>query len=501
MALKLLKPIRLVWQLVRQFIAHGPSVRGLSARLVVMIMGLWLAMGTPEAQAVVEVPCDGCDLYDVQWHLSNQLTKNPWGYPITTPGDINIEPAWQRGFTGDRTFIVAIIDTGVDIQHPELRDNIYKNPDEIADNGVDDDHNGYVDDVHGWNFVKQSSDVRDPAGHGTHIAGVIGADRLNGIGVRGINQEVALLPIVVLGKDINGQSADTVSGIYYAIEAGARVINLSLGGFRTPDFVAAMHAAEDAGILVVNSAGNDGENIDLYPYFPASYHLDNMIVVGATNHNNLISGGSNYGRRTLDILAPGLHILSTLPDNRYGYMTGTSMAAPQVAGAAALLWSAHPDWDLYQVKERLLKSSKFDRKTRNRAHYGHLDVAKALSSDKVGDDHYFPGPEDWQGQAKATDMSFRSKGIYKRKFVAPAGSNAVALRLELANLSLRAGTHRIVVEDEDQTAIQIIDAATTEPVTTHYVFGREIWLRFVISENSQTPLEAELTRLEWVSQP
>ncbi len=296
-------------------------------------------------------------LFSQLWGLSNL------GQTGGTPGaDIGALAAWDVA-TGDPNFVVATIDSGLDMAHPDLAANVFTNPGEIAGNGIDDDGNGYVDDVHGWNFVDGNNDPSDtvPAcgGHGTHVAGTIGAAGNNGIGVAGINWSVKIMPLrafrAVLGILCSAADADLIAAIDYAAAMGVRVTNNSYGGgASSQSFYDAIRASKS---LYVAAAGNDGANNDAVPSYPASYNLPNIVAVAATDDTDALAYFSNYGATSVDIAAPGVGILSTTPKNSYSLFDGTSMATPHVVGAAALLWAHDPSLTVNEVKWRLLESA------------------------------------------------------------------------------------------------------------------------------------------------
>lgn len=440
------------------------------------------------------LPCpDGptsCDLYDKQWNMANKLKVNPWGVPISTPGDINIETIWNEGKTGDEAIIVAVIDTGVDRRHPDLEKNIFINTREIPGNGVDDDGNGYIDDTNGWNFVGSSPNVDDPVGHGTHIAGIIGARRDNGFGIRGINNKVRILPVVYLDSKTHGNMQNAVDAIHYAVDMGAKIINASWGGGQWDELREAIQWAESKGVLCILSSGNDGENLDIYPYYPASFQLPNTIVVGSSSFDDAVTGDSNWGRRSVDIIAPGIEILSTLPGGQYGYMSGTSMAAPHVAGAAALLWSEHPLWTYKDVKKTLLLSSKLRSDYFNRVREGRLDLTAAM--------HEILRPEAsidelWQNQADGRSVSYAKAGIYRLTLDVPG---AKFLRVRLKPLTLTAGKQRVIIEDARGNSLQRF-SSPEEDVVSEYVVGQQLVLKFIVDKDGD-PLQAVVESIDFV---
>lgn len=302
-----------------------------------------------------------------QWALYNtgQTVRGNTG---TTGADIHATAAWDL-HTGDGSVVVAILDTGVDYGHPDLAPNIWVNADDPQD-GQDNDRNGFTDDVRGWNFVAGNNDPLDDDtlfSHGTHVAGVIGAACNNGVGVCGINWAVRIMPLKVLGGDVVGELADIIAAVDYAIANGARVVNASYtypqGCLTLPLGPStlereAIERARDAGIVFVAAAGNFGCDNDVYPFYPANHRVANVVSVAATDARDRLAVFSNAGDGSVYLGAPGVDILSTFrrESGEYGYLTGTSMASPMVAGGAALLASYRPALSGKAVREILLRA-------------------------------------------------------------------------------------------------------------------------------------------------
>jgi subtilisin family serine protease/subtilisin-like proprotein convertase family protein len=283
----------------------------------------------------------------------------------TADADIDAPAAWDIT-TGDGTVVVAIIDTGVDYTHPDLVNNIWINQGEIPNNNVDDDGNGVVDDIHGANFIGSGAPTGDPMDdhyHGTHVAGTIGAEGNNGIGVVGVAWDVQIMALKFLDSGGSGNIDDAIGAVEYATMMRTQYgVNVRLssnswgGGPYTQALSDAIEAGGAAGILFVAAAGNSGTDADFDPMYPAAYDSPYIVSVAATDRNDVYASFSNYGATSVDLAAPGVDTLSAMPGNSYGTLSGTSMATPHVSGAAALIWSQFPDLTPLQVKERLLSS-------------------------------------------------------------------------------------------------------------------------------------------------
>lgn len=297
--------------------------------------------------------------------------------------DIDAPETWDIT-TGNSNVVVAVIDTGVDYTHEDLAANMWVNAGEIAGNGVDDDGNGYIDDVHGYDFLNNDADPMDDVSHGTHVSGTIAAVANNGIGITGVSWNARIMALKFLSFE-GGLASGAVSAILYATDMGATVMNNSWGGdFYSQIIKDAISDAEASGVLFVASAGNSYNDNDRMPVYPASYGLPNMITIAATDHNDIKADFSNYGANTVDLGAPGVSIYSTIPNAGYISKEGTSMAAPHVSGAAALLLSKYPLLNYTQIKSRLMASA--DTVTGMRgltASNGRLNIFSAIDDDTI----------------------------------------------------------------------------------------------------------------------
>jgi subtilisin family serine protease len=298
-------------------------------------------------------------------------TAEQWALQGDAP--MGVDSAWRQTTGADVT--VAVVDSGVDLGHPDLAPNLWTNPGEIPGNGVDDDHNGYVDDVHGFDFVDGDGTPQDLNGHGTHVAGIVGARGGNGIGGAGVAWRARLMAVRVLDAQARGTTTAVADGIRYAVDNGARIVNLSLAGpSSTPDLEDAVRYAQARGVLIVVAAGNDGADLGAAPTFPATYGEDNVLGVAATTRDGGLSSVSDYGPGA-DVAAPGEEILSTALGGGYEWRTGTSMAAPEVAGALVLLAAARPDLGGNGLRDALLAGA---RHTGLPVSAGALDIGAAL---------------------------------------------------------------------------------------------------------------------------
>ena len=273
---------------------------------------------------------------------------------------LNLPRAWE--LSQGAGVVVAVVDSGARLDHPDLAPNVWVNFDEVPGNRVDDDANGYVDDVHGVDLTTSRrgvQDLSDGNGHGTHVSGII-AGAANGRGVVGVAFRARLMVVKVLDSRGAGTTGGVAEGIRYAAANGARIINLSLGGpTRDPALVDAVRAAEAANVLLVCSAGNLGNNVDSAPSYPVSLASRNVIGVAATEPESGRNLGSfsNFGRNTIGLAAPGVNVLSSARDGGYELKSGTSMAAPHAAGVAALMAAMRPDMSAVELRAQLLQNA------------------------------------------------------------------------------------------------------------------------------------------------
>jgi len=287
--------------------------------------------------------------FSEQWALRN--TGQTGG---AAGADVDAVAAWDV-FTGSPDLPVGVIDSGIDLDHPDLAGNLWTNPGEIPGNQVDDDGNGYVDDVHGWNFVTNGPNCDDDFGHGTHVAGILAARTGNGIGVAGLAWRAQLVAIKFLDQSGSGTTAAAIEALEYATALGLRITNNSWGGPAYSEAMrAAIAAAGAAGQIVVAAAGNRAEDNDAVGHYPSNYDLPNVVAVAATDSRDALASFSNFGAASVDIAAPGTAILSCVPGGGYGLSSGTSMATPFVSATLALLIGRSPGLTTGQAIDLLL---------------------------------------------------------------------------------------------------------------------------------------------------
>ncbi len=317
--------------------------------------------------------------YDRTFQVESSKTVHESAYTDSWGQEkIKANSLWAQGFYG-QNIKVAVVDSYVDNTHSQLRPRIAINTNEIPNNGIDDDGNGIVDDYYGASFVSVPSTNPSLSPHGSHVAGIIAADPRYGP-VEGVAPQALIIPAQFISNDGGGSLGDAVLALQYAQKRGAQIVNASWGGAPCDSSLrSAFKMLESNGILVIVAAGNDAKNIDATPVFPAAFNLGTQITVAASSRSDFMTSWSNSGFNLVHVAAPGADILSTIPGNSTAYMDGTSMAAPLVSGAAALLWSARPSATALQIKSALLQSvdvipgHEFKVQTR-----GRINVQKAL---------------------------------------------------------------------------------------------------------------------------
>jgi len=298
-------------------------------------------------------------LYEKLWGMKNTGQADPKGSTGVAGVDINAEQAWTLT-KGSKKITVAIIDTGVDYTHPDIAGNMWVNQKEKDGKpGVDDDGNGYVDDIYGYDFCNNDADPMDDHSHGTHVSGTIAGIGNNSAGVVGVNWESSIMAVKFLCGDGSGTLAGAVQAIDYATMMGARVMNNSWGGGGfNQALLDSITNANKQGALFVAAAGNNRADNDKYPNYPASYKVPNVVSVAAIDNKGQLASFSAYGKTTTHVSAPGVNVMSSVAGGGYESYSGTSMATPHVVGVAALVLSKFPNISAVQLKELLMKTSK-----------------------------------------------------------------------------------------------------------------------------------------------
>ena len=300
-----------------------------------------------------------------------------YGLNEASDHDIDAPSAWTKRTNCSK---VAVLDTGVDTNHPDLAPNLWHNTKETPDNGKDDDGNGYVDDAIGVDIIHGSGSAVDGDGHGTHVAGIVAGVGNNAIGVSGVCWTGSVMAVKFMNFRGKGSTSDASEAIRYAARMGAKVINASFGSSsKSHTLQDAVEYAQDKGVLIVVAAGNDGEDIDKHPVYPASFGNANILTVAASTRSDKLASFSNYGDEAVDVAAAGEDILSTYLGNRYATLSGTSMAAPLVAGMAGFLRAANPDASYKDVKTGLRQKVDKPSALKNKVLYdGRANLKKAL---------------------------------------------------------------------------------------------------------------------------
>lgn len=318
---------------------------------------------------------DGSIEHKLERFVSPALSPSSF-WQVWGQEDMQVVDLWDKNIKGAGV-VIAVIDGGVDQSHPSLINRIYVNDKEIPNNGIDDDQNGLVDDVRGFDFSsgKPQGVISD---HGTHVAGIIAAEPKDSP-MLGVAPESKILPISIFGGVYGGGLETAIMALKYAEIQGAKVVNASWGGdFCSESLREAILSLSEKDILFIDASGNRGADLALYPEYPAAFNLANQITVGASMPSGLMAAFSNYGYNLVQVLAPGEQILSTVSESSWGISSGTSMASPFVSGLAALLWSSHPESTMEQIKQAILRSIKEPQEYTPVVAKGRVNAVKAL---------------------------------------------------------------------------------------------------------------------------
>ncbi|MFM8415070.1 MAG: S8 family peptidase [Planctomycetota bacterium] len=350
------------------------------------------AAGSLAAAEIVPAALPNDPSFAVEWGLANT------GQYAGIPGNDIAAPAAWEFTTGSRSVVVAVIDSGVDLTHPDLADNLWVNPGEIAGDGIDNDSNGFIDDIHGWDFIDNDAVPQDGFGHGTHVAGIIGAVGNNGVGITGVNWRVSIMALRIFDDRGAGTTSAIVAALRYATKMrrdhGIMVVasNNSWAASTGYQFLVEQVIREhgEAGITFVAAAGNNATDTDVTPKYPGGYDLPNVINVASLTPQGVLAASSNYGATSVDVAAPGTAIHSTYKNGTYATLSGTSMAAPHVTGVAALLAAARPGITVAEVRSAILGTATPLPTLAGKVASGRLNAFAALAS--LGVDPVAPPP-------------------------------------------------------------------------------------------------------------
>lgn len=406
------------------------------------------------------------------WGLRNTGSNEPNGRSAGVEGaDVNALLAWDIT-KGARQVKIAVIDTGIDYSHPDLKRNMWVNTAELnGKKGVDDDGNGYVDDVYGYDFANNDADPMDGNGHGTHCAGTIGAVHNDGVGVAGVMDQVTLVPIKFLDDSGSGSLDAAIQSIDYATKMNVDLMSNSWGGGgRSEALNEAIKRAADKGIVFTAAAGNSSSNNDASEAYPANYDQPNVISVAALTAQNGLASFSSYGRNKVHIAAPGHNVLSTVPGNKYDVYSGTSMATPHVSGVIGLLLAKEGRMDLETLRERVVMTGVPVTGLRGKTiTSSRIDAYNLLTDTRPYRDE--PNPKLWK-KVKLSQV-WESAHPYADNF-SEAKTLSVAgakwLRIRAKKIDLENGYDFLKIEDSKGTVVQKLSGTGTD-VASDYVDG------------------------------
>lgn len=419
-------------------------------------------------------------------NLDDPLYLQQWALnPDEQKAHINIEQLWntpqETNQWENEDVIVAIIDSGVDLNHPDLEGRFWANTKELFGSpGVDDDKNGYVDDIHGYNFLKQNGDVQDEYGHGTHCAGIIAANHNNGQGVKGVFPQVKIMAIKYLDKNGKGNPDHAAKAVEYAIKNKAHIISASWSSEeKHKGLEQAIKKANEAGIIFVNAASNNGlfgKDNDISHKYPANYDIDNIIVVASHDPDGSLSSFSHYGRTTVDLAAPGRDILSTTLGGGYGKNNGTSMATPFVAGVVGLLFWHKGILSALQVKDYLMKNTTFEFGLRKKViSNGRLNALASFEDQRTP--HFTPSNWiDWPlNEVFETNHPYVANAVDLKVYHVP---NARFIRIVIEDLEIKDGDFLEISDFQGRTIHKLQNGVKEKIFYSDFIDGSDVIIRF-----------------------
>lgn len=413
------------------------------------------------------------------WGLRNTGSNEPQGKAGVEGSDINALKAWDLT-TGSKSVRIAVIDTGVDYNHPDLKENMWTNAAELNGKaGVDDDKNGYVDDIHGYDFANNDSNPMDGNSHGTHCSGTIGAIHNNQVGVAGVMSDVNIVAVKFLGDDGSGSLEAAIKAIDYATTLNVDLMSNSWGGGgRSQALLDAIQRASDKGIIFTAAAGNSSSNNDSSPSYPASYEAANVISVAATTAQNGLASFSSYGRNSVHIGAPGHNILSTVAGGLYDVYSGTSMATPHVSGVLGLLLAKEGRLPHAELKERLTMTgvpvSGLRGKTQTASRIDAFNLLTDTRPERSG-----PKNDSWKTQALDERLEsahpYADNATLSKTITIPG---AKYLRVKVAKFDLESGYDYVRIADGQGNTVEKVTGAG-QNYTTDYIEGNTVTIDFV----------------------
>jgi subtilisin family serine protease len=410
--------------------------------------------------------------------MKNTGQVNRQGRAGTAGFDIGVVPVWNKGITGSRNIRVAIIDTGIDYNHPNLKAN--------------------VEALSGYDFANDDADAMDDNDHGTHCAGTIGANGNQGLGVAGVNWQVTMIPVKFLTADGGGSLDDAVDSINWAREKGVHIMSNSWGGGGfSVTMKDAIEKARDAGILFVAAAGNSSNDNDSTPSYPSNYDVSNVLAVAATGNRDDLASFSSYGKTKVHVAAPGVDILSTTKGGKYSVFSGTSMATPHVAGAAALLMSADSTMTAADLKDRLIRTSDYAGGLRRRvASAGRINVNNALLN-IVPEHPGLPNEADWQKQENIVESAHPYENNANLTYTVKK-EGAKFMRIHFEKIVSENGYDIVSVETPSGEVIDTYSGNRSD-ITSDFVTGDTVIIRFK-TDSSATAWGFKVDRLEWIAE-
>lgn len=418
------------------------------------------------------------------WGLRNTGSNEPQGGAGVEGADINALKAWEIS-KGSHSVKIAVIDTGVDYNHPDLKANMWVNPKEIAGNGIDDDKNGFIDDIYGYDFANNDANPMDGNGHGTHCSGTIGAIHNNQLGVSGVMADITIMAVKFLSDSGSGSLEGAIKAIDYATTMNVDLMSNSWGGGgRSEALLEAINRASNAGIIFTAAAGNSSSNNDSSPSYPASYNTPNMVAVAALTAQNTLASFSSYGRNSVHIAAPGHNILSTVNGGKYSVYSGTSMATPHVSGVLGLLLAKEGRLSHDVLRTRLTMTgvpvAALKGKTQTASRIDAYNLLTDTRPERSG-----PKNDSWKKQtlesALESQHPYADNSNVSKTITVPG---AKYLRVKVARYDLESGYDYLRIADGAGNTVEKVTGAGSDYVT-EYIEGDTVTINFV-SDRSMT---------------